>query len=107
METIQILRDVSKLVYEKIKGMPGTDDAAGDFGRGAGGDISRNIDITAENTVLNYLKEIKHFEQDPGSKVYISRFLHLCKYFVSNWTKITTDMPIFSDIDYVGDFENK
>ena len=58
METIQILRDVSKLVYEKIKGMPGTDDAAGDFGRGAGGDISRNIDITAENTVLNYLKEI-------------------------------------------------
>ena len=58
METIQILRDVSKLVYEKIKGMPGTNDAAGDFGIGAGGDISRNIDITAENTVLNYLKEI-------------------------------------------------
>ena len=58
METIQILRDVSKLVYEKIKEMPGTDEAAGDFGIGAGGDISRNIDITAENTVLNYLKEI-------------------------------------------------
>ena len=26
--------------------------------RGAGGDISRNIDIIAEKTVLDYLKEI-------------------------------------------------
>ena len=61
MEISQMLRDVSKLVFENVKGMAGTEKAAGDFGRGAGGDISRNIDITAENTVINYFKE-KKFE---------------------------------------------
>jgi len=58
MEVIEILREASKLVYENVKDMAGTDDAAGDFGIGAGGDTSRNIDITAENTVLNYLKKV-------------------------------------------------
>ena len=58
MEVIEILRDVSKQVYENVKHLAGTDDAAGDFGRGAGGDISRNIDIVAEKTVLDYLKKI-------------------------------------------------
>jgi len=61
MEINQMLRDVSKLVFENVKGMAGTEKAAGDFGRGAGGDISRNIDVTAENTVINYFKE-KKFE---------------------------------------------
>ena len=61
MEISQMLRDVSKLVFENVKGMAGTEKAAGDFGRGAVGDISRNIDITAENTVINYFKE-KKFE---------------------------------------------
>ena len=55
MEISQILLHASQLVYENVKNMAGTDDAAGDFGTGAGGDISRNIDITAENTVLDYL----------------------------------------------------
>ena len=58
METSEILKEASRRIYEAVKDMAGTEDAAGDFGRGAGGDISRNIDITAENTVLNYLKEI-------------------------------------------------
>ena len=58
MEVIEILREVSKQVYENVKNLAGTDDAAGDFGRGAGGDISRNIDIVAEKTVLDYLKKI-------------------------------------------------
>ena len=58
MEISQILLHASQLVYENVKDMAGTDEAAGDFGTGAGGDISRNIDITAENTVLNYLKRI-------------------------------------------------
>ncbi|MDP6857512.1 MAG: inositol monophosphatase family protein, partial [Candidatus Nitrosopelagicus sp.] len=58
MQVIEILREASKLVYQNVKDMAGTDDAAGDFGIGAGGDVSRNIDITAENTVLNYLKKI-------------------------------------------------
>ncbi len=58
MDTTDILKEASRRIYEAVKDMAGTEDAAGDFGRGAGGDISRNIDITAENTVLNYLKEI-------------------------------------------------
>ncbi|MBP0134278.1 MAG: fructose 1,6-bisphosphatase [Nitrosarchaeum sp.] len=58
MEVIEILCEVSKLIYKNVKDLAGTDDAAGDFGRGAGGDISRNIDIIAEKTVLDYLKEI-------------------------------------------------
>ena len=59
MEVIEILREASKRIYENVKDLAGTDDAAGDFGLGAGGDISRNIDIIAEKTVLDYLKEIK------------------------------------------------
>jgi myo-inositol-1(or 4)-monophosphatase len=58
MEVIEILREVSKMIYENVKDLAGTADAAGNFGRGAGGDISRNIDIVAEKTVLDYLKEI-------------------------------------------------
>ena len=58
MDTNQILKEASRRIFEAVKDMAGTEKAAGDFGRGAGGDISRNIDITAENTVLDYLKEI-------------------------------------------------
>ena len=58
MDTDQILKEASRRIYEAVKDMAGTEKAAGNFGRGAGGDISRNIDITAENTVLDYLKEI-------------------------------------------------
>jgi len=59
MNTIEILRTVSKLVYENVKDLAGTKEAvSGDYGRGAGGDISRNIDIVAEKTVIDYLKEI-------------------------------------------------
>jgi len=58
MEVIDILREASKKIYENVKDLAGTDDAGGDFGRGAGGDISRNIDIIAEKTVLDYLNEI-------------------------------------------------
>ena len=58
MEVIEILRKASNKIYENVKDLAGTEHAAGDFGRGAGGDISRNIDIIAEKTVLDYLKEI-------------------------------------------------
>ncbi|MFB5597721.1 MAG: inositol monophosphatase family protein, partial [Nitrosopumilaceae archaeon] len=58
MQVIEILREASKQVYENVKNLAGTKDAAGDFGRGAGGDISRKIDIVAEKTVLDYLKKI-------------------------------------------------
>jgi len=58
MEVIEILREASNRIYENVKDLAGTEHAAGNFGRGAGGDISRNIDIVAERTVLDYLKEI-------------------------------------------------
>ena len=58
MEVIEILRESSNRIYHNVKDLAGTDDAAGDNGVGAGGDISRNIDIIAEKTVLDYLKEI-------------------------------------------------
>ncbi|HSG83176.1 MAG: inositol monophosphatase family protein [Nitrosopumilus sp.] len=58
MEVIEILREASNRIYHNVKDLAGTDDAAGDNGVGAGGDISRNIDIVAEKTVLDYLKEI-------------------------------------------------
>lgn len=58
MEVIEILREASNKIYQNVKDLAGTVDAAGDFGVGAGGDISRNIDIIAEKTVLDYLKEI-------------------------------------------------
>ena len=58
MEVIEILREASKRVFKNVKDLAGTTAAAGDYGRGAGGDISRNIDIIAEKSVLDYLKEI-------------------------------------------------
>jgi len=58
VETIEVLENAAKRVYDNVKHLPGTSESAGDFGRGAGGDISRRIDIVAEKTVLDYLKEI-------------------------------------------------
>ncbi len=58
MERIEILEQAAKRVYENVKHLPGTEESAGDFGRGAGGDISRRIDIVAEKTVLDYLGEV-------------------------------------------------
>ena len=59
MQTIQILREASRLVYQNVKDLAGTKAAAEDHGVGKGGDISRKIDIVAEKTVLDYLKKIK------------------------------------------------
>ena len=55
METNQVLKEASRRIYEAVKDMAGTEKAAGDFGRGAGGDISRNIDITAETVSYTHL----------------------------------------------------
>jgi len=59
MEVIEVLLEASKRVYDNVKQLAGTKESGGDFGRGAGGDISRKIDVVAEETVLDYLKEIK------------------------------------------------
>jgi len=59
VKVIEILQEASRRVYSNVKDLAGTKESGGNFGRGAGGDISRRIDIVAEKTVLNYLKEIK------------------------------------------------
>ena len=53
-----MLQNASRMVFENVKGIAGTKEAAGHNGVGAGGDISRNIDILAEKTVLDYLRGI-------------------------------------------------
>lgn len=58
MQVIDILKEASRQVYENVKDLAGTLEAAEDHGRGAGGDISRKIDIVAEKTVLDYLKKV-------------------------------------------------
>src|SRR3989338_998468 len=59
MQPIQVLKEASRLVYENVKNLAGTKAAGKNYGVGAGGDISRKIDIVAEKTVLDYLKKIK------------------------------------------------
>ena len=80
MGVIEILREASKRIFENVKDLAGTEDAAGDFGRGAGGDISRNIDIIAEKSVLDYFKENKKvigkFKDEAAGKV-VSEFVGL------------------------------
>ena len=58
MQILDVLREASERIYSNVRGMPGTSDAGGDFGVGAGGDISKNIDLTAERAVLEFLKEV-------------------------------------------------
>ena len=58
VEMIDVLRGASARVYERVAGMAGTPAAVeGDHGVGAGGDVSRNIDVTAERAVLEHLAE--------------------------------------------------
>ena len=59
MKVIEILQEAARRVYDNVKHLAGTEESGGNYGRGAGGDISRRIDIVAEKTVLDYLKEIK------------------------------------------------
>jgi len=59
VKVIEVLQEASTRVYKNVKHLAGTKESGVDFGMGAGGDISRGIDIIAEKTVLDYLKEIK------------------------------------------------
>jgi myo-inositol-1(or 4)-monophosphatase len=50
---IDVLKDACKQVYEQTKDLVGTAEGNKKFGIGAGGDISRMIDLVAEKAVLN------------------------------------------------------
>lgn len=58
MKLIEILEEAAKRVYNNVKDLAGTIESGVGHGIGAGGDISRRIDIVAEKTVLDYLREI-------------------------------------------------
>lgn len=53
---LDILIESSKNVYSEIKDLLGTSEGASKISLGAGGDISRKIDIVAETTVINTIK---------------------------------------------------
>jgi myo-inositol-1(or 4)-monophosphatase len=53
---IDILTEASRNVYSEIKNLLGTIDGGSKISLGAGGDISRKIDIVAEKTVINTIK---------------------------------------------------
>ncbi len=57
MDILSILKIACIRVRENIKDLLGTKEGAKPFHRGAGGDISRKIDLLAEEIVINTLKE--------------------------------------------------
>ena len=54
--TLDVLIESAKNVYSEIKDLLGTNEGASKISLGAGGDISRKIDIVAETAVLNTIK---------------------------------------------------
>jgi myo-inositol-1(or 4)-monophosphatase len=57
MATIDILKEACRAVYSTTRGLAGTTRGNKKMGRGAGGDISRKIDLLAENAVIEVLKK--------------------------------------------------
>jgi myo-inositol-1(or 4)-monophosphatase len=54
---IDILKQACKQVHAKTRGLAGTARASTQMGRGAGGDMSRRIDLVAEKTVIDLLRK--------------------------------------------------
>lgn len=59
MIIIDILKDACRQVYEQTKNLIGTVEGSQKFGKGAGGDISRKVDLVAEKTVIDTIKRNK------------------------------------------------
>jgi len=54
---LQILKDACRRAYVETQKLMGTSQAGTKFNQGAGGDISRRIDLVAENAVIQTLRE--------------------------------------------------
>ncbi len=54
---LQILKDACRRVYAETEKLIGTPQAGTKFNLGAGGDISRRIDLVAENAVIQTVRE--------------------------------------------------
>lgn len=57
MEILDLLKEACNQVYYQTRGLVGTKQGNEKLGRGAGGDISRRIDIVAEAAVREIVKE--------------------------------------------------
>jgi myo-inositol-1(or 4)-monophosphatase len=57
MMIIDILKEACQQVHERTKGLAGTTVGSRQMGRGAGGDISRRIDLVAEKTVIDVIRK--------------------------------------------------
>ncbi len=55
--SIDFLKEMGLIIYEKVHPLLGTREAAQKLEKGAGGDISMNIDIIAENTIIEILEK--------------------------------------------------
>lgn len=54
---IEFLKELSLKVYQEVHPLIGTMEGAKKLERGAGGDVSMEIDLVAENTIIDYLKK--------------------------------------------------
>src|SRR5919201_1474796 len=57
MMIVNILKQACQQVHAKTKGLAGTTFANRQMGRGAGGDMSRRIDLIAEKTVIDIVRK--------------------------------------------------
>lgn len=57
MDVLDILKEACNQVYDRTSGIVGTKQGNEKLGRGAGGDISRRIDVVAEAAVMEILKK--------------------------------------------------
>src|SRR5688572_25329105 len=56
---IDVLKQACRQVHGKTRGLAGTARASEQMGRGAGGDMSRRIDLVAEKAVIDLLRKRK------------------------------------------------
>ena len=54
---VDVLKQACRQVHAKTKGFAGTAKASRQMGRGAGGDMSRRIDLVAEKTVIEIIRK--------------------------------------------------
>lgn len=54
---VDILKEACHQVHEKTKGLAGTTGGSKQMGKGAGGDISRRIDLIAEETAIDVIRK--------------------------------------------------
>jgi myo-inositol-1(or 4)-monophosphatase len=54
---VDVLKQACRQVYAKTRGLAGTARASRHMGRGAGGDMSRRIDLIAEKTVIDIIRK--------------------------------------------------